>query len=418
MIAMAALLGSALPAAAQEQDDAWLGQYYNNRHLNGFPVFTRLDPEIAFDFGGGGPGPGIGDDNFSVRWTRRVYFPTSGTYEFGARTDDGVRVWVDGALIIDEWEPRQGQWALGQIFLNAGVHSLRVLYYEAEGGAQAHLGWRLAAQESAWLADFYANTDLSGNPVLSREDDRIAFDWGTGSPDPAVPADRFSARWRRSAFFYAGVYRFHAVSDDGVRVYIDGNPIIDAWTPQDRVPRDTVITLNEDRVYRLTVEYFEQGGGASIDVWWEALQITGGQPTGGQPAGGTTGGPWLGEYFGNRDLIGPPVLARNDAAIDFNWSDGPPHPAMARDNFSVRWTRTVPLSRGTWRFHADVDDGVRIWANDHSLIYQWIETDNGIYQADLSLTEGGTFVITVEYFEGTGFARVKVWYEKIDDQPR
>lgn len=409
----AALLGGALPTTVQgqEQDPTWRGEYYNNRFLLGRPVFTRYDPEIDFDFGTGAPGPGVGDDNFSIRWTRRVYFSTTGTYEFGARTDDGVRLWVDDRPVIDEWKPRQGQWALGQIFLTAGLHTVRMIYYEGEGGARAHLGWRLAAQDSTWLGDYFADENLSAGPVFSREDARIAFEWGAGSPDPAVPADHFSARWRRSLYFYAGTYRFHTISDDGVRVFLNDSPVIDAWYPQERTTREMLVTV-ADGLYTLKVEYFDQVGDATVHVWWEPVQITSGA------GGGGGGGPWLGEYFSNRELIGPAVFARNDAAVNFDWGDGPPHPGMERDNFSARWTRTVQLSRGTWRFYAEVDDGVRIWANDHSLIYQWIETENGVYQADLSLTEGGTFVIKVEYFEGTGFARVKVWYEKIDDVPR
>lgn len=406
-----ALVG-ALPASAQE--DAWRGEYFNNTTLRGRPAFIRYDPDIDFDWGGGGPGLGVGDDNFSVRWTRNVVFGATGTYEFGARTDDGVRVWVDGRRVIDEWGPRQGQWALGQILLTAGVHAVRMEYYEGEGGAQAHLGWRLAASDAAWSAEYYANENLSGGPALTREDERIAFEWGADRPDPAVPFDGFSARWRRSVYFYAGTYRFNTISDDGVRVFVDGQPVIDAWHVQARATYSVTLAL-ESGFHALQVDYFDRAGEAVVHAWWEPVQITA-PPESGGPSGG--GGPWLGEYFSNRDLIGPPVITRNDAAVSFDWSDGPPHPTLPKDNFSARWTRTVNLSRGTWRFYANVDDGVRIWANDHSLIYQWIETESGVYQADLSLTEGGTFKLTVEYFEATGYARVKVWYEKIDDQPR
>jgi hypothetical protein len=417
LILLATLLGGATTAGAESpavaggsaaaQDDAWRGEYFNNRYLAGHPVSIRADPEIDFDFGYGSPGPGIGADYFSARWTRMVYFPTTGTYEFGARTDDGVRVWVDGQRVIDDWGPRQGQWALGEIFLTAGLHTVRMTYYEGEGWAQAHLGWRLLAGEGGWMGEYYANESLSGTPALSREDERIAFEWGTSSPDPALPPDGFSARWRRSVYFNAGTYRFLTLTDDGVRFWVDGSAIIDAWYQQERALHEATLALKSGN-HTLQVDYFERGGEATAHAWWEPVQIAG---------DGAAGG-WLGQYFSNRYLDGPPIVVRNDPEINFNWGEGPPDPAMPRDNFTVRWTRTVSLSRGTWRFYAEVDDGVRIWANDHSVIYQWIETDNGIYQADLSLVEGGTFTVTVEYFEATGFARAHVWFERIDPEPR
>ena len=62
---------------------------------------------------------------------------------------------------------------------------------------------------------------------MVRNDDRLDFDWGNGSPDSLIPADRFSVRWTRSIDLEAGVYRFDLVVDDGVRFYVDGTLVLD-----------------------------------------------------------------------------------------------------------------------------------------------------------------------------------------------
>ena len=60
-----------------------------------------------------------------------------------------------------------------------------------------------------------------------RNDDRLDFDWGTGSPDQLIPPDHFSARWTRSIDLEAGTYRFDLIVDDGVRFWIDNVLVLD-----------------------------------------------------------------------------------------------------------------------------------------------------------------------------------------------
>ncbi|NIV29125.1 MAG: hypothetical protein GWN58_06325, partial [Anaerolineae bacterium] len=82
---------------------------------------------------------------------------------------------------------------------------------------------------SDWLGEYFANPLVSGAPVLFRNDLTIGFNWGSGSPDPRIPVDQFSARWTRRQDFAAGFYRFTVMADDGVRFWIDGQLILDEW---------------------------------------------------------------------------------------------------------------------------------------------------------------------------------------------
>ncbi len=118
----------------------WIGSYYAVRDLSGLPVFQRDDPEINFNWGAGSPRSDIPADNFSVRWTRRLKFNQPGRYRFRADSDDGVRMWVDGRLVIDGW--RDGYSTHERVVnLTAGSHDLRVDYYERRGGALIQVAW-------------------------------------------------------------------------------------------------------------------------------------------------------------------------------------------------------------------------------------------------------------------------------------
>ena len=121
---------------------------------------------------------------------------------------------------------------------------------------------------ASWTGKYYSGQALGGDPVLTREDAAIDFDWGSGSPDTTVSSDSFSVSWTASVDFAAGTYRFSARSDDGVRIYIDDTAILEDWNvhPATTTVSDTTLTAGSHTV---RVEYFEADGDASVTVWWE-----------------------------------------------------------------------------------------------------------------------------------------------------
>lgn len=86
----------------QHSDTVWQAYYWTNPNLTGDPQVQTVADRINFNWGTGGPGGGIPADNFSARWTRTVDL-AAGRYRFTATSDDGIRVWVDGTLVIDQW---------------------------------------------------------------------------------------------------------------------------------------------------------------------------------------------------------------------------------------------------------------------------------------------------------------------------
>lgn len=147
-LVMAMLAGMWVPVPALAEG-AWQGEYYNNMWLGGQPALLRNDPEINFSWGAGSPGEGVNADNFSVRWARNATFATSGNYIFSATVDDGVRLWVNGNLIIDKWYQQSTTTHTATLYLNAGVHHVRVEYFDATGAAVCVVSWAAAGTSPA-----------------------------------------------------------------------------------------------------------------------------------------------------------------------------------------------------------------------------------------------------------------------------
>lgn len=126
------------------------GLYYNNRFFSGNPVVDRTDSTVNFNWSGS-PASGIGSDNFTVRWVGRIEAPVTGTYIISTETDDGVRIWVNGNQISNNWND-QGPTVTNGAAINlvAGSQTRIVMeYYENSGGATARLRWSYPGQGTA-----------------------------------------------------------------------------------------------------------------------------------------------------------------------------------------------------------------------------------------------------------------------------
>jgi hypothetical protein len=232
--------------------------------LNGPPRLVRDDPALDFNWGGLSPDASIPNDDFSARWTRVVTFDDS-TYYFTVEADDGVRVWIDGDLIFDEWHDAQHTPYGKDVHVSAGPHTMRVEYYEHLGSAMIRLSWR---KPDAWKVKYYNNRKLEDKAVLERYDDEINFDWGQGSPDPLVSADNFSAKWTRNADFDEGTYVFTVDVDDGARAWVDDQLVVDSWVDGSRTLWAEK-HFDDDGEHEVRVEYYEHYGNARIILkWW------------------------------------------------------------------------------------------------------------------------------------------------------
>ena len=263
-----------------------------------------------------------------------------------------------------------------------------------------------------WLGEYFANPTLTGDPVLIRNDVTVDFNWGTGSPGPGIPTDRFSARWTRRRRFPEGLYRFTITADDGVRFWIDGQLYVDEW--RDGTMTDYAFDIHLSKGKRtLHLEYYENLGGAVVQLRWAQIE----QPTPTLPPTDTpspTPGPtdtppatsqalpdrWRAEYYANPAFLGQPVLLREDAEINFDWGTGSPGPGIPVDGFAARWTGEQWMSGGTYRYSLLVDDGARFWIDGQLIIDAWLSIPDQTYVVGVQLTDG-VHAFRVDYFEAT-----------------
>jgi hypothetical protein len=381
--------------AAQPSTTSWRGEYYNNLSLAGAPTVVRDDADVNFDFRSGSPADGVGADNFSVRWTRRVAF-SPGYYTFLALVDDGVRLFVGERLVIDQWQDGgQREVRSNSIFLSGEV-PVRVEYYDRDGGAIVRLTILPTSQAGinptaipirtldAWRGEYYNNANLTGSPAFVREDSVVNFDFGAGSPDGRLPADNFSVRWTRTINPAPGNYRFSVRVDDGARLYVGGALVINAF--EEGPPRTLTADVAVSGPTEVRLEYLERGGGALVNLSYEAI---------------SSFADYKGEYFNNPDLQGAPALVRNDREINFNFGAGSPAPQIQPDNFSARWTRTQNFAAGAYRLTVAMDDGARVYIDNTLVLNQWAEGANRTLSVDVPLS-AGQHTVRVEYFDRGG----------------
>jgi hypothetical protein len=105
--------------------------------------------------------------------------------------------------------------------------------------------------------------------LMKRLDSTVDFNWGDGSPDPAVPADNFMVRWTGEVEApVTATYTFHTQTDDGVALWVNNEQIIDNWTDHGNTHDSGNIALTAGQRYDITLEYYENGGSAVCELSW------------------------------------------------------------------------------------------------------------------------------------------------------
>jgi PA14 domain/Ricin-type beta-trefoil lectin domain/Peptidase family M23 len=187
----------------------WKGEYWNGRDLSGNLTLCRDDANVNFDWGSGGPGGNTGSDNFSARWTRTLNFD-SGQYRLHLAGDDGIRLWVDGQLVIDQWKNQPLTESTADVTLSAGSHTLKVEYYDLAGQAAVKLWWEKLVKTTPILESGRAYSLQSANTpqfVLdvyngNTADGTRIIQWDNHGNSP-------NQTWIAEAF-PSGYYRFHS----------------------------------------------------------------------------------------------------------------------------------------------------------------------------------------------------------------
>ncbi|MGJ7922718.1 PA14 domain-containing protein [Neobacillus sp. LXY-4] len=373
--------------------DTWVAYYYPNKGLSGVPTAAKvIQPTaqngLSENFGVYSPAAGVPAEKFSARYTtaKRV---AAGEYILRARADDGVRVYVDGKLVIDRWTDsafREDAIKLGisnNPLAKQGeqdVHWIEVQYFDTvgEGKVELDLEPYQNAIDGAWFAEFYPNTSLQGTPYVVggknsiNQISKLDFNWGLGSPLASIPAERFSARFVQKVNLESGLYLFNATADDGLRIWVDNQLVIDSWNDSNNGIRSGQISLGSGQ-HTIKVEYFENVGGASVNVGYQR--------------------------FANMPVqIG--------GTVHYNWGSGSPK-GVPTDRFTGIFDQSGSYPNRDYFVQTLADDGIKVEADGQWLINRWSDSGGAIDRALwMNVSAADNHTVKTHYYENVGNANV------------
>ncbi|MDH5628335.1 MAG: PA14 domain-containing protein, partial [Candidatus Krumholzibacteria bacterium] len=123
------------------------------------------------------------------------------------------------------------------------------------------------------LGEYYDNIDFTGT-LLTRIDPVVNFDWANGSPDPSMGIDNFSVRW--TGWLqpdFTETYTFYTQTDDGVRLWVNNQQVINSWVDQSVTERSGTIALTAGSLVPVRMEFYERGGQAVARLLWSSATV-------------------------------------------------------------------------------------------------------------------------------------------------
>ncbi len=291
---------AAPPQPSSESPGGLRGDYFDNLNFTGTQM-VRLDPTVDFNWAAGAPDSSMGVDDFTVRWTGWVMPEFTEDYMFYTSTDDGVRLWVNGVLLVDKWILQSAtEWNGSTIELIAGEkYPITMEFYEHTGQAVAKLSWEspstpktvipasrlfpsslvdvrqsaevnLAPSGTGFYAYYYDNMDFTA-PRKPKIDPVVNFPWGNFSPEASMGVDTFTVRW--SAWIipeFTETYTFYTRTDDGAKLWVNDELLVNKWVNQGTTEWSGTINLTAGERYPLKMEYYENTGGAVAELRWSS----------------------------------------------------------------------------------------------------------------------------------------------------
>jgi PA14 domain/Secretion system C-terminal sorting domain len=271
-------------------------EYFSNTTGPNFPssaLFIKIDNTINFNWGSGSPDASISNDNFKARWTGKLRSLTDDTYTFYSTASDGVRLWINNTLLINSWSDNTIRTYTATINLQKNTdYDIKLEYYSNTNSASCILQWsatgicrqvipssQLFAPAPACVgtgagltAEYFSNAPVAGPfpaaATVTKIEPQINFDWGAGSP-AGISNDLFKARF--TGFIQSqdeGTYTFYVTGDDGVRLWVNNQLLVDGWVNQAATEYQGKITLAACTSYPIQLEYFETGGLAVCKLEW------------------------------------------------------------------------------------------------------------------------------------------------------
>ena len=374
--------------------DSWLAYYYPNKNLSGGPTKAKvLAPvgnlkKLSEDVGFNSPIEGLQADNYSARYTTAKRLP-AGDYVIRAKADDGVRVYIDGKLVIDRWTGGNGEEDAVKVSVpdrtgvntdEKDVHWIEVQHLEMTGASKIDVSiepFSAAVSNSTWIGEIYPNTSFEGTPVIlggnhsSVSIPNLSFNWKSGSPHRTIPKDSFSARFTKKINLSEdGTYLFETKADDGVRVWVDNKLVIDSWKAIWPNVKNGSVSLSKGE-HTIKVEYYEISGDAEVSLTYRKYAT---------------------------------VLEQTVENVHFNWGAGSPSKNFPIDHFAALYNQTKNFTDGDYFVQTLADDEVKVSIDGQTKIdsKNWGQIERALWLG----VDSGNHQIKTEYVEAVGDAYV------------
>lgn len=245
--------------------------------------------------------------NYGQRIRGTICAPLSGNYIFWISSNDNSELWlstdntpankvriasVTGYTGVREWTKYPSQRSVSIALVGGKTYYIEALHKQGANTDNLAVGWQLPdgalerpipgsrlspfgtpqepPTQHGLLGTYYK--DVSFNLVgYSRVDSVVNFNFGTNSPAPNIGADKFSIRWTGQVeAVYSETYRFYTTSNDGVRLSVNGVPIINNFTDHPATENSGVVNLVAGLKYDIVLEYYENVGSAVISLSWSS----------------------------------------------------------------------------------------------------------------------------------------------------
>ena len=280
------------------------GEYFNNLTLAGTPALTRVEPGVDYNWGGDAPGPGVLAPEFSARWTGMINVPYTETYTFYINVQEGVRLWVNDQLIVNNWMAHhmtieyqaKVDLEVGMVPIVLEISNLSGGGYGGGGVMQANLSWsnpslvKEIIPQTALLLPVWAIRPSPVNgaenakqtPTLrwSAGDDAVSHNIYFGTDEEAVRnADTASPEFKGSTELDSEVYDPGKLDWDMAYYWrIDAVNDLEAGSPW------AGEVWNFKTANYLVIDDFEDYDIGNKEIWWFWVDGLGYGPHGDEPA--------------------------------------------------------------------------------------------------------------------------------------
>jgi uncharacterized protein YkwD/chitodextrinase len=454
------------PAAAsaggtcpQPASGAYTGCYYNNTTLGGSPILSRTDRSVDFNWDYLGRDPAL-PGSFSARWQGNFTF-AQGSYTFNVVASDGMRVYLDGTLVLNKWYDQGPMRYSFQQTMAAGSHLVTVEYYERSGTPVARLVWQstapavelpvvgsftaspasIASGQSSnltWSVSGATSVTISGGvgsvansgsktvaPAQTTTYTLTASNSGgsatalttvtvtggaatTDSQPPTAPASVYTTVRSAALIDVTWTPSTDNVAVAGYRVLRNGTQLATVPAPTTTYSDRTVSGAVS---YTYSVRAYDAAGNLSVatsaaSATTPAAPAT---PTGACP--GPASNAFTGCFYPNIDLAGSPVVIRTDPQIGLDWARNGFPAALSPTDFSARWQGSFSFDGGTYTFTAVTSDGMRIFIDGAPVMDRWRDQARTLYNVRQNLSPGA-HTIVVEYYGSTGAPTASLSWKK------